>query len=77
MKREYLVFMGLGFELTALIIAGVLGGRWLDSEYQLKGLGVAAGCLGALLLWIIHLFRAVKALEKAEKAENKGLDTDK
>ena len=72
MKKQYLVFMGLGFELTALIIAGVLAGRWLDSEYHLKGMGPAIGIILALTIWIIHLFQAVKALQRAENTDLEG-----
>ena len=66
MKKEYLVFMGMGFELTALIIAGIYFGQHLDKTYSLKGLGVAGGCLLALVLWIFHLLRLVYRLNKSE-----------
>ena len=74
MKSPWVVFSAIGFEIIALILAGVYVGKWADSQFGWGGLGLTAGVLGALVLWLIHvliLLQKVSAMEesKLEKLE--------
>ena len=60
MDKKTVALIGLAFELTGLVLAGVFLGNYLDSKWDLKGLGVAGGALLALVLWITHVMKVLK-----------------
>jgi hypothetical protein len=59
-KREYIIFLGLIFELATMVIAFVYAGHYADQKYNLKGFGVVVGALLALVIWVLHLIQAFK-----------------
>ncbi|MFK8137384.1 MAG: hypothetical protein AB8E15_03395 [Bdellovibrionales bacterium] len=70
MNRGMAFFMGLAFELVALVVGLVYVGSLLDKEYSLSGFGVAGGAVLALVVWIFHLTRAMKVLEESSDSDN-------
>lgn len=69
MSRKYVVFMGLGVEITGLIIAGIWLGKSFDEAYGYRGFGITTGCLLALGIWIYHIILVSKALQSAQDRE--------
>lgn len=61
-KREYLIFLGLVFELVAMVVALVYAGYYLDQHMGWSGIGVGSGAVIALVIWVYHLMRAFKNL---------------
>jgi hypothetical protein len=61
-KKEYLVFLGLVFELVGLVISLVYAGHYFDQKMGYSGPGVAGGAVIALVIWVYHLMRAFKNL---------------
>jgi len=59
-KREYIIFLGLVFELVALVVALVYAGHYLDEKYNTKGIGVLVGAVLAIVVWVMHLVQAFK-----------------
>lgn len=61
-KKEYLIFLGLVFELVALVIMLVYAGHHLDIKMGWSGIGVASGAVIALIIWVLHLMQSFKNL---------------
>lgn len=61
-KKEYLVFLGLVFELVGLVLVLVYAGHHLDAKMGWSGIGVASGAVIALVVWVFHLMHAFKNL---------------
>ena len=62
-KKEYLIFLGLVFELVALVISLVYAGYYLDQKMGWTGIGVAGGAILALVVWVMHLMRAFRNIK--------------
>ena len=56
-------FVGIGFEIIALLIVGVWLGGWLDKKFQLNGMGTAGLVILAMVLWFIQLLQMLKNLQ--------------
>lgn len=61
-KKEYLIFLGLVFELVGLVVALVYAGYYFDQKMGYSGVGVAGGAVLALVVWVVHLMQAFKNL---------------
>lgn len=59
-KREYLIFLGLVFELVGLVIALVYAGYYLDKKMGWSGVGITGGAVLALVIWVMHLMMAFR-----------------
>lgn len=69
MKSPWVVFTAIGFEIIALILAGIYLGGLADSLWGWGGLGLTAGVIGALILWLIHVFVLLQKVSAAQGAE--------
>ena len=58
--KKGLVFMGMGFELVALILGGQVIGELLDNKYNLNGLGVGGMIILVMIGWFYHLLVMLK-----------------
>lgn len=75
MKNPGVMFIGVGFELFALVIGGMYFGKAVDDYYKLNGLGEKI-VLGAVLLsWCFHFYilirRYMKSIEEEESINDK------
>ena len=71
--RKYLILMGLGMEIVALIIAMLYLGSLLDPELGGQGYGPMIGAVLALVVWISHLVIYVQNSERdIDPDENEG-----
>lgn len=61
-KNKLIVFVGVGVEAVAIIMAAVWSGQWLDSHFQLKNLFTIILPLLGLAGWIYHILIMVKNL---------------
>lgn len=62
-KNKYMVFAAIGFELIALLLIALWGGKKLSEN----GYGTAAQAfcvLGAFLIWFISLMLKLKSIQK-------------
>ena len=65
--NKYLIFVGIGFELIALIILSIFVGEALETKWPTKGLWVAGLILFSLVGWMVHLVYLLKATQKVDK----------
>lgn len=65
-RKKTLVFVGIGFELVGLILAGLMLGQHLDKTYDLNGLSTAGISLIVLAGWLVHLVYLIKQFQKNE-----------
>ena len=65
-ENTWAVFLGMGFELTALVLVGVYLGRIIDQKYGWNGMGVLAGSMLGLVIWMVHFFLLLKQVQKDE-----------
>lgn len=68
---KYLVFMGSGFELIGLLVAGIYLGNILDNHFGKKPLFLIGFLLLGILSWGFHFFVLLNRLNKSA-----GLDQD-
>ncbi len=61
---KYLVFIGMGFELVGLVLASVYVGQYLDTKFELKGLGIVSMMVLGLVGWLVHIVQLVKNMDK-------------
>lgn len=66
-KREYLIFLALVFELVGLVIGLVYAGYYFDKHFGFTGVGVTAGAILAIVIWVIHLVQAFKTGPKEKE----------
>ena len=59
-KKQYIIFLGLAFELVTLVIGFLYAGRYFDERFQLAGIGVTAGAILAIAIWVTHIYFALK-----------------
>ena len=75
MKNPGVIFIGVGFELFALVLGGIYFGQALDEYYQLNGWGEKGVLAAVLLSWSFHFYilirRYMRYLEKEEENEQK------
>lgn len=62
-KKEYLIFLGLVFELVALVISLVYAGYYLDQKMGWSGVGITSGAILAIVIWVVHLMRAFRNIK--------------
>ncbi len=71
-KAKYLVFVGLASEVVILVLLGLELGKFLDKSYGWNGIGIAVGAALGIIIWLVHLTRALKQF--TDDSEN---ETDK
>lgn len=74
MKNPGVMFIGVGFELFALVLGGIYVGQTLDEYYNLGGWGEKL-ILGAVMLsWSFHFYvlirRYMRYLDQDENEQN-------
>lgn len=67
MKNRYLVFVGIGFELIALIVVAIYLGQYLVEKQKIGDWIKAILIVVAFIVWFISLVVKLKVQEK--KAE--------
>jgi hypothetical protein len=63
-KKTLSIFVGMGFELTALIAVGGFTGEYFERHYNCGGMAILAGCMLALVAWLIHFFILLQKIQK-------------
>jgi len=63
-NKKGLVFMGMGFELLALILTALYVGKYIDDHYQTGGLVMAGLSFLALIIWMYHLIILTKQFRR-------------
>lgn len=58
--NKYLPFMGMGFELVAVVMAGVYISDYLEKKFNSKGIITMFVFLGLIIVWFIHLYFMIK-----------------
>jgi len=64
MDTKYAAFIGMGAELITMLLIGIFLGRFADQRWELEGMGMAAGTVGGLVVWFVHLLVMIRGLEK-------------
>ena len=60
------VFVGIGFEIVALILVAVWLGGHLDRHFALAGLGTVFMIILAMVAWMVHVFVLLKQLNQKQ-----------
>ena len=78
MDRKTAVLISMGFEIIGIVIAAIWLGGWLDTQYQLKGMGTVGAIVVGFVGWLTHILMAVKALDtdNADGADEKEKSDD-
>ncbi len=61
--RKFYFLMGVGLELTGVIIVSLYLGQFIDHKYSLGGVGLAFFSMLGFLGWIVHLVFLVKKFD--------------
>jgi hypothetical protein len=64
MKQSGLVFMGLGFELAAVFVAGAWIGSTVDEYMGWKSLGLLSITGALFIAWVTHFVYLIKRFMK-------------
>ena len=72
-NNKGLIFMGMGFELVALVLSALYLGKIIDTHYGTKGIFTIILLLSMLVGWIYHLIHLLMKFEKDLKAEREKL----
>lgn len=67
--NKYLVFMAMGFELVGLTVSAAILGKYLDDQYNLKGIALISLSILALAGWLIHIVALAKKIEANTKLD--------
>ena len=59
--NKYMVFMGIGFELVGIVLAGLFLANELEKRYPSQGLITVAVIVLGLIGWLIHLVYVMKS----------------
>lgn len=62
---------GLGWYVVACILAGVLGGLWLDRKFGVLPLFTLLGVFLGLIVAIVGIYRMVEPLMEGKNKRNK------
>ncbi len=68
-NNKGMVFMGMGFELVVLVIAGAYFGDAIDKHFGWKGYAAMTFILLFLASWFYHLLILLKKVNQDEKNE--------
>lgn len=60
-KKQYLVYLGLGTEFVGLMAAFLFIGNYADERFGLKGFGMIGGVFFALIIWAVHFIIVARA----------------
>ena len=65
--------LGIGWYVALCIVAGILGGRWLDGTLETSPLFTLVGLLFGLALAMIGMYRMLTAvLSESSNSANRG-----
>ncbi len=62
-KNKMAAFVGIGFEIIGILLLAAWAGSWLDTAYDLKGMGTAGLVILGLVGWLVHLLYMLKGLD--------------
>jgi F0F1-type ATP synthase assembly protein I len=63
-----MVFIGVGFELVAVVLAGIYVGQAIDKWFGSNGIATMLLMLLMLAGWFVHLFVLLKKFDDDSKA---------
>ena len=66
-SKKGLIFVGVGFELGAVVIGSMYVGKAVDEHYQLGGLGVASFVILAFVGWFFHFIILLKKIMNSKE----------
>ncbi|MEZ4870999.1 MAG: hypothetical protein R2827_01895 [Bdellovibrionales bacterium] len=69
------IFIGLGFELAALVIGALIIGEKLDKQFGLNGLGSAGLLMVCFFSWVFHFVVLLKRFQ-AQLEDESGPEQD-
>lgn len=69
-KKQHLVYLGLGTEFAGLMAAFLFVGNYFDERFGLKGFGMIGGVFAALILWALHFVMVARSLSAAGAASS-------
>ena len=69
--KNYMIFVGMGFEITALIIGSVYLGKALDNHWGTKGYFVAGLIVVSLIGWITRVLFLLAKIQKEEESKER------
>ena len=49
------LFIGLGFEITGMVLAGFFLGQSIGQFLGHQDLGAAIGCFAGFIIWLLHV----------------------
>jgi F0F1-type ATP synthase assembly protein I len=72
-----LSLMGMGFYIAIAIIAGILGGHWLDGKMNTNPLWLIIGLILGIAVAVLGVYNMLKPfIASAKRADNNKKDKD-
>ena len=65
--KKYLVFIGIGFELIAVVLASLWVGLWIERHYPMKQLWPVLLVVLALAGWFYRVILLLKKLNSTDE----------
>ena len=60
-------YLGLGFEVTGMVIAGLFLGKVIGESFGYENLGSAVGTLVGFAAWLLHLLFLTRSQDNNKK----------
>ena len=71
MNSQALIFIGISFELAALVVGALYLGDIVDKKYSLNGLATVGILFAVMGAWVYHLVILVQKFSKEQKKHEK------
>ena len=70
MDRKTAILMSMGFEIIGVVIFAIYLGRYLDSRFDLNGLGTAGAIAIGFVGWLTHVIIVTKSLTSSDSSKD-------
>lgn len=65
-NSKFAVLMGIGFELTGVVVFSVFIGQELEKHYPSRGLWIAGLICVGFAGWVVHVVKVLKKLQSKD-----------
>ena len=69
MDRKTAILMSMGFEIVGVVFFAIFAGRWLDSRFNLNGLGMAGLIAVGFVGWLTHVVIISRQIQRDSAAQ--------
>ncbi len=67
LSPKFIKYLGLGFEVTGIVVAGLFLGKVIGESLGNENLGAAIGTLAGFTVWLLHILFLIKSQDNNKK----------